>query len=142
MAAFNKFEVFVGDLGTGVYDFNATGHEIRVYASNAAASSAADVIKTDVAEIAAANGYTTQGSDIQNTWSEATGTGTLAATDVVWTATTAGSFGPLQYIPMFNETSTAPADPLIGWWDYGSAVTVNALETFTVDFGASVLTLA
>jgi hypothetical protein len=32
--------------------------------------------------------------------------------------------------------------PLIGYWDYGSPVTLANGETFTIDFGASILTLA
>jgi len=31
---------------------------------------------------------------------------------------------------------------LIAYWDYGSAVDVATGETFTVDFGASILTVA
>jgi hypothetical protein len=37
-----------------------------------------------------------------------------------------------------NSTASKP----IGWWDYGSSITLNDTETFTVDFGASILTLA
>jgi hypothetical protein len=33
-------------------------------------------------------------------------------------------------------------DPLVNWWDYGSAISINDGETFTVDFGASWFTLA
>ena len=40
-----------------------------------------------------------------------------------------------------NDTPAAPADPLIGWWDYGSAITLAAGETFSVDFGASLFTI-
>lgn len=59
----------------------------------------------------------------------------------MWTAA-GGSFGPLQYIAHYNDTQTSPADPLICWHDYGSAVTVLTGETFTVDYGASLFTLA
>lgn len=139
MAAFNKFDVFVYDLGRGYHDLDAAAHVLKVYASNAVPSASLDSIKTDLAEITAQNGYPAGGSDITNTWT-GTGTATLAATDVVWTAS-GGSFGPLQYVPLYNDTQTSPVDPLIGWWDYGSAVTVLTGETFTVDFGASVFTL-
>ena len=37
---------------------------------------------------------------------------------------------------LYNDTPTAPADPLIGWWDYGSSITLASGETFTVDFDA------
>jgi hypothetical protein len=141
MAAFNKFQDFVEQLGLAKHDFSAAGHVLKVYASNAAPSASLDAVKADLAEITAANGYPAGGSDVQNGWSETTGTATLTGVDVVWTAS-GGSFGPLQYIALYNDTQTVPADPLIGWWDYGSAVTINDGETFTVDFGASILTLA
>lgn len=141
MAAFNKFQNFVEDLGKGVHQLHAAGHTLKVYASNAAPSESLDAVKADLAEIAAANGYPAGGSDVQNDATETTGTLTVTGVDVVWTAA-GGSFGPFQYIVLYNDTPTSPADPLIGWWDYGSAVTINDGETFTTDFGASVFTLA
>lgn len=138
MATYNKFENFVGDLGDKVHDLDAD--VLKVYASNAAPSASADTIKTDLAEITAENGYPSGGSDITGVWSEATGTGTLTATDVTWTAS-GGSFGPLRYVVLYNDTPTSPLDPLIGWWDYGSSVTINDGESFTVDFGANVFTV-
>ena len=141
MATFNKFEQFVEDLGAGVHDLQAAGDTLKVYASNAAPSASADAVKTDLAEITAENGYPSGGSDIANDWSQTAGTATLTGTDVVWTAS-GGSFGALQYIALYNDTPTSPVDPLIGWWDYGSSVTILDGETFTVDFGASVATLS
>jgi hypothetical protein len=41
---------------------------------------------------------------------------------------------------MYNDTSAS--DNLIGYYDYGSSITLNDTETFTVDFGATTLTLA
>lgn len=138
MATFNKFQNFVEDLGLGVHNLS-TG-VLKIYLSNTAPSASADAVKADLAEIAAGNGYTAGGEDVQNVWSETTGTATLAGTDVTWTAS-GGTIGPFQYVVLYNDTPTSPADPLIGWWDYGSAVTLNSGETFTADFGASILTL-
>ena len=53
-----------------------------------------------------------------------------------------GTIGPFRYAVLYNTTPTSPADPLIAVWDYGSSITLNDTETFTVDFGASLLTLA
>lgn len=141
MAAFNKFQDFVEQLGKGVHQLHAAGHTLKVYASNATPDAGADAVKADLAEITAQNGYPSGGSDIQNDWTESAGTASLTGVDVVWTAS-GGSFGPLRYVPCYNDTPTSPADPLVGWWDYGSSITVNDGETFTVDFGSSVLTLA
>ena len=141
MAAFNKFQDFVEQLLLAKHDFSAAGHVFKVYASDATPSASLDAVKADLAEITAQNGYPAGGSDVQNTLSEASGTATVAGTDVVFTAA-GGSFGPLRYIALYNDTQTSPADPLVGWWDYGSELTVLDTETLTVDFGASILTVA
>ena len=141
MATFNKFQDFVEQLGKGAHQLHAAGHELKVYASNATPSASADAVKADLAEITAQNGYPSGGSDIANDYTETGGTGTLTGTDVTWTAS-GGSFGALQYVALYNDTQTSPVDPLIGWWDYGSSVTVSNGESFTVDFGASIATLA
>lgn len=140
MAAFNKIQDYVQQVLTGKHDWTAAGHVFKVYASNATPSASADAVKADLAEITPANGYPSGGSDIANDMTETTGTATVTAVDVVWTAS-GGSFGPLQYVALYNDTQTTPADPLVGWWDYGSALTVLDTETFTCDFGASLGTL-
>lgn len=136
--AFNKFECFVGDLGDKVHDLDAD--TLMVYLSNAVPDAAADSIKTDLAEITQENGYPGGQGDILNAWSESGGVGTLTGTDVVFTAT-AGGFGPFRYVPLFNDTPAGPVDPLVGWWDYGSSISCNDGETFTVNFGASIVTV-
>jgi hypothetical protein len=140
MATYNKFQQFVEDLGVGVHNLATAGDTVKVYASNATPSASADAVKADLAEITPENGYPSGGSDIQQDYSHAAGTATMTGTDVTWTAS-GGTFGPLQYVAMYNDTPVSPADPLIAWWDYGSAVTPADGETFTVDFGASVFTL-
>ena len=139
MAAFNKFQNFVEDLGKGVHQLHAAGHTLKVYLTNTAPNAATHAVKGDLAEITAQNGYPSGGSDVQNDYTEASGTGTCIGVDVVWTAS-GGSFGPFRYIVLYNDTPTSPADPLIGWWDYASSISVNDAETFTTDFGASLFT--
>lgn len=139
MATFNKIESFVGELAFGTHDLRASGHTVKVYASNATPSASADDVKADLAEITAQNGYPSGGSDIQQDATEASGTITMTGVDVTWTGS--GVFGPFRYIPMYNDTPTSPADPLMGWWDYGSSISPGAGESFTIDFGSSVLAL-
>lgn len=139
MAAFVKYQQFVEDLGLGVHNLN-TG-VVKVMLSNTAPNVSTHAVRADSTEIGAGNGYTSGGTDIQNTYTESSGTGTMAAVDVVFTAS-GGAIGPFRYAIIYNDTPTSPADPLIAYWDYGSSITLAAGETFTVDFGASVLTLA
>jgi len=141
-ASFVKFYDAVEQMFSAKHDFTASGHVIKVYLSNAAPDQAADTIKTDLAEITMTNesNHGAGGCDIQNTLSETTGTATVAGTDCVFLAS--GTLGPFRYVVLYNDTQTSPADALLGYWDYGAAgVTLNAAETFTVDFSTSILTL-
>jgi len=130
MATFNKFDTFKNDLGLEVHNLNTD--VLKVYFTNATPSASGDSVKADLAEITPENGYPSGGTDIQNAWSG----GVLTGTDVVWTAS-GGTFGPGRYVVLYNDTSAS--DSLIGWWDYGSSVTPADTETFTTDFGASIL---
>ena len=141
MASFNKFQDFVEQLGKGIHQLHAAGHTLKVYLTNDTPDAALDAVKADLAEITAKNGYPAGGVDIQQDYTEAGGTGTMTAVDVVFTAS-GGSFGPFRYAVVYNDTPTSPADPLVCWWDYGSSISCNDGETFTVDFGASVFTIA
>lgn len=131
MAAGNKFQDFVEQLLTAKHNFTAAGDVFKAYLSNAVPSASADAVKADLAEISAGNGYTAGGEDSQNTLAESTGTATVTGTKITWTAS-GGSIGPFQYVVLYNDTQTSPADPLVAWWDYGSALTLNSGETFTV----------
>ena len=143
MAAFNKHNQFVEDLGLGVHNLD-TG-VLKCLLTNTAPT-AANAVKADLTEIGSGNGYTAGGTDSQASWAEASGTATLTGTKVVWTAS-GGTIGPFRYVDLYNDTPTSPADPLIGWWDYGSAITLQIGETFSVKFNNSdttgtILTLA
>lgn len=139
MAAFNKFEVLSENLAKGVHQFHAAGHQLDVYLSNTTPNAATNAIKTDLAEISNQNGYTAP-VDVQNDTSRTGGTTSMTGVDVVVTAT--GAVGPFRYVVLDNDTPSSPLDPLIGWWDYGSSISLANGETFTVDFGTSLLTIA
>lgn len=138
MATFNKFNSFITAVAAGTHAgfLNASTDVVNVYLSNVAPSASADSLKADIAEIGTGNGYTGP-VDVQNATSQTGSTITVTATDV--TITASGSVGPFQYAVLYNDT--AASDPLVGWFDYGSAVTLAASETFKIDFGASLMTL-
>jgi hypothetical protein len=137
-ATFVKFQDFVEQLGKGVHQLHAAGHTLKVYLTNNTPSASEDAVKGDLAGITEEHGYAA--ADIQNDYTETAGLGTLTAVDVVFTAS-GGSFGPFRYAVIYNDTPTSPADPLVAYFDYGSSITTLEGETFTVDFGDSLLTL-
>lgn len=132
MAVYNKFQDFVNQVFQGVHDLDATGDTLNVYLSNATPDAALDNIKTDLAEIATGNGYTGP-VDVQQTWAEVTGTGTLTGTKVTILAA-GGAIAQFRYVVLYNDTPTAPVDPLISWWDYGSALDLADGESLTIKF--------
>jgi hypothetical protein len=129
MAAFNKFNDFAEQLLSGVHNF--ASHTFRVVLTNTAPV-ATNTILANITQISNGNGYTTGGTATTMSVSETSGTARATGTDVVFTAT--GAVGPFRYAVLYNDTATSPADALVGWWDYGSAVTLANTETFTVDF--------
>jgi hypothetical protein len=132
VATYNKFESFVDELCQGTFDLDASGDTVNIYLSNATPSASLDTIKTDLAEIGTGNGYTGP-EDTQQTWAEATGTGTLTGTKVVITAS-GGAINQFQYIVLYDDTPASPLDPLIAWWDYGSALDLADGESLTIKF--------
>lgn len=140
MASFNKFNPFVEAVAEKVHNLGAD--TLKVMLSNTAPA-ASNAVKADITEISAGNGYTAGGNTASITSSSQTsGTYKLVLGDpATWTAS-GGSIGPLRYAVLYNDTATNKE--LIGWWDYGSSITLNAGETFTVDFDPTtgVLTIA
>lgn len=135
MATYQKFQDFVDQLGQGVHQLHAAGHTLKVMLTNVAPV-ATNTIKGNLTEISAGNGYTAGGDDAQNDYTESSGTGTLTGVKVVWTAA-GGQIGPFRYVVLYNDSPSSPLDPLIGWWDYGSSITLNDTETFSVKFNGS-----
>lgn len=142
MAAFNKFNHFMTDVAAGVHvnALNADTDTLKVYLSNTAPNAGTMATKSQLAEISATGSYPAGGGDTQNAATTTTGVITVVGTDYTFTAS-GGTIGPFQYAVLYNDTPSAPADPLIGWWDYGTPVTLQDGETFKVDFGASMFSL-
>lgn len=130
MATFNKFNIFVADIANKVH--NLGSDSLKVFLTNSAPV-ATNTIKANLTEISAGNGYNVGGLSLTGiTSSQTSGTYKLTSSaDLVLTAS--GSVGPFRYAVLYNDTPTSPADPLIGWWDYGSSISLASGETFTVD---------
>lgn len=137
-ASFNKFNSFVEDLAEKVH--NLGSDTLKIALTNTSPT-ATNTILSNITEVS----YTNCSTRVITTSSSAQSSGTykLVLTDLVLTAS-GGSVGPFRYVVLYNDTPTSPADPLIGWYDYGSAITLADGETLTLDFDGTngVLTLA
>ena len=133
MASFVKFNPFVEALAEKVH--NLGSDQLTIALTNTAPSAANSVL-TDITQISYTNcssrNITTSSS------SQTSGTYSLVTADLTLTAS-GGTVGPFRYVVMYNDTSAS--DNLIGYYDYGSSITLNDTEIFTVDFGATTLTL-
>lgn len=134
MATYNKFNQFPEDLAEKVY--NLQSDTLKVALTNTAPV-ATNAVFANLTEITAQNGYTAGGTAATvSSSAQTSGTYKLVLADVTFTAS-GGSFGPYRYVVLYDDTPTSPADPLIAWWDYGSSISTNIGETFTVDFDAT-----
>lgn len=135
MAAFTKINSFVEKVAEGVINLGGTG--LTVALTNTAHTSTWDEL-ADLTQVS----YVNCSSRVitVSTSAQTAGTYKLVCADLVLTAT--GAVGPFQYIYIYDDAGTG--DPLICYYDYGSAVTLASGDTFTIDFdgSAGVLTIA
>lgn len=132
MVAFNKHNSFVEALAEKVH--NLGSDTLKVYLTNTAPTAANTVI-ANITQIANGNGYVTGGNTITTSSSAQTsGVYKLVIADSTFTAA-GGTIGPFRYYGLYN--STAVSGELIGFWDYGSALTLQIGEAFTCDFDAT-----
>jgi hypothetical protein len=146
MATFVKINDFAEDLANGVHNLNS--NTLRLALSNTAPGSETsnptadgNGVLANVTQIA----YTNVSGGVAPTLdssvvSLSSGTATLDAADEVILAS-GGAIPTFRYIYLYNDTPAG--DPLIGYWDYGSALDLADGEQLTVQFDASgILTVA
>lgn len=142
MATYVKYETFVENLMNKLLDLFGTTDTLKAIIHTDAPVVATDNALSDLTEIAGNNGYTSGGEDIQNDSTRTGGTVTMTAVDVVWTASggNLGSSTTGRYFTIYDDTSAG--DNVMCSYDYGTTFTVATSETMTLDFGASLMTVA
>jgi hypothetical protein len=138
MATFNKINDFVVN---AVHNMDLESDQIVVALSNTAPSAESTDPTTDgngilgnVTEVSYTNCSTRNVTTTSST--QSSGTYKLVLTDITLTAS-GGDVGPFRYVYIYNDTVATPADPLIGYYDYGLSLTLNDGDSFTLDFSAT-----
>lgn len=142
MATFSKIQDFVEQLGLARHNLSTNTLKVAL-ARSTDPPTAADTVLADITQ-PTGTGYAA--IDTQNTWAESSGTATLTGTKCVFTAGGA-NWQSFRYVMLYNDDTSTPTDQLIGYWDYGSDLTLGSGETFSVKFNnsdttGSILTLA
>lgn len=130
MASFNKINAFVENVAEKVHDLGADQLTVALTAT-ANAPVATNTVLANLTEISYTN--CSSRNITTSTSSQSSGTYKLVLTDLTLTAS-GGSIAAFQYVVIYNNTPTSPADPLIGWYDYGSALTLASGESLLIDF--------
>lgn len=125
-----------GGSGTGFIDLAAD--TFKAVLTNTAPTKAGSAVLADITQIAGTGGYAAV------TLSSVTFTETGAGTGIwefdsaafSWTASGA-DFATARYIVIYDDTPTSPADPLIGYLDYGTTFVVTNGNSLTVTPGAN-----
>lgn len=134
MAAYVKFNSFVEALAEKVH--NLGSDTLMVALTNSAPNASTNTQLSQITQISYTN-LSSRAITVASS-SQTSGTYSLVVNDLTLTAS--GAVGPFQYVVVYNDTATN--DELICYFDHGSAVTLANGETYTIDFGASLFTLA
>ena len=136
MVAFTKFQQVVEDKEEGVYT-SSTDQFTVFLTTHANIPLVTNSVLANITEIA----YTNLSSRNITTFSsgQTTGTFTQLFTDLVLTAS--GAVATFRHVGIYNNTPASPLDPIVGWYDFGSDLTLADTESLTIDFTTSTFTL-
>lgn len=138
--ALTKLDKFALNVGSKV--FNLATDQIKVALTNTIPTVAtAGVYANITSPLATTNLSGATPFNVTTTsFLQTSGTAKLILADLTLTAT--GAVGPFQYVVLYSDTATN--DELIGFYDYGSSVSLVAADTYKIDFDAAngVLTIA
>ena len=134
MATYNKFQCFVEDICEKKH--NLGSDTLKVALTNSAPAAT----MTNLAGLTGAIASPALDSVTLTVSSSSQTSGTYKLVLADKTMTASGAVGPFQYVIIYNDT--AANDELICWYDYGSEVTLASGDTFKLDFGTELFSLA
>lgn len=122
----------------GAAGVDVDGDTYKAVLSNTAPTKAGTQVLADITQIAGTGGYaavTLSGVTFAETGA-GTGIWQFSSSAFSWTASGA-DFATARYIIIYDDTPTTPADPVVGFLDYGSTFVVTNGNSLTVTPGAN-----
>ena len=136
MATYTKFQCFVEDICEKKHNLGSDTLKVAFSNASNAPSASADAVLADISTIVATNL-----GDVTLTVSssgQSAGTYKLVVADKTLTAS--GAVPAFRYVIIYNDT--ASNKELICWYNYGSEVTLALGDTFKLEFGTELFSLA
>jgi hypothetical protein len=134
----SKNYYFTLDLGSKLINF--TSDTLKLAFTDTAPTTATHVYADIVSPLTLTN-MATSPALTSVTFTQSTGTATLGAATWIGTSQT-GNFGPFRYIVIYDDT--ASSKNILGWYDYGSELTLNGAngDQLVITFPSGILTNA
>ena len=126
MATANRFNAFIEYVNEKAIDWD---NDVFKLALTNVAPVATNSVLADLTEIA----YTNLSASTVTISAAGQASGTYTATADQLVLTASGAVATFRYVVLYDDT--AASDPLVAWWDYGSAITMASPDTFT--FGSA-----
>lgn len=117
--------------------FNLGSDSLVIALTNTAPTASSNSVLTDITQISYTN-CSSRAVTITSS-SQSGGTYTLDLADLTLTAS-GGSVAAFRYLVLYDDT--AASDDLIGYWDYGSSLTLAAGESLAISLGSATITLS
>lgn len=133
-AAFNRFNCLSEDLALGKHVFGTDVYKVALVDT---APVVTNSLLANLTHLTTGGGYTAPsgtsgGVTLDSVVAARTGAQTkITIADETITAAGA-SIGPFRYAVIYNSSETG--QPLVGWYDYGSSITLSDGEPFLMDF--------
>lgn len=117
--------------------FNLGSDSLVLALSNTGPTASSNSVLTDITQISYTN-CSSRAVTITSS-SQSGGTYTLDLADLTLTAS-GGSVAAFRYLVLYDDT--AASDDLIGYWDYGSSLTLADGESLAISLGSATITLS
>lgn len=137
MAQLYLFQCFPEDLAEKKH--NLGSDTIKAMLTNVDPSAGTALVKSDITEISAGNGYSAGGTAVTLVQSaQSGGFYSYEIADIVYTAS-GGTIGPFRWIVLYNDT--AAGKNLIGYMDYSATKNIFSSQSLTIAFPGNAISI-
>lgn len=134
-SSFTFFHSFKEKIPEKVFDLGSDSLVLAL--SNTGPTASSNSVLADITQISYTN-CSSRAVTITSS-SQSGGTYTLDLADLTLTAS-GGSVAAFRYLVLYDDT--AASDDLIGYWDYGSSLTLADGESLAISLGSATITLS